>query len=274
MVPEVEVRVLGPVAVQGAARPFGRSGALDLVVYLALHPGGCANDVWATALWPERAMAPPTLHSTVSVARRALGRSRAGSDHLPRAHGKLALAPTVTTDWERFRSLARSRRPGDAEQALLLVRGRPFDGLRSSDWTLFEGLGAEIEAEVGRLAAEVGGRALERGRPEEARAAARRGLLASPYDERLFRLLMRAADAEGNPAGVRAAMSELVGLLGGARPGSGGLGVGPELEEVALIVHPETFLLYRTLLGRPHPEGPRRFPREPPPATGVAVATL
>ena len=49
-------------------------------------------------------------------------------------------------------------------------------------------------------------------------APARRGLLASPFDERLYRLLLRAADAEGNPAGVESVMTELLRLLGDAHP--------------------------------------------------------
>jgi hypothetical protein len=43
--------------------------------------------------------------------------------------------------------------------------------------------------------------------------AARRGLLASPYDERLYRQLMRAAYQTGNPPGVDAIMRELLHVL-------------------------------------------------------------
>jgi hypothetical protein len=131
--PEVEVRVLGPVSIAGAARPFSRAGSRDLVVYLALHPRGVPNDQWATALWPDRAMSPATLHSTASAARRALGTSRGGDDHLPRSHGQLRLAGSVTSDWRRFTVLSHSADPADWVAALLLVRGPAFLGLRQVD---------------------------------------------------------------------------------------------------------------------------------------------
>src|ERR1700749_1863062 len=69
----VEVAVLGPVAVHGAAGPFRRSAALELVVYLAFHRAGVRHADWSLALWPERPVSPTTAHSTSSDARRALG---------------------------------------------------------------------------------------------------------------------------------------------------------------------------------------------------------
>ena len=79
----VVVNVLGPVEVRGATREFTRAWAKELVVYLAMHPDGASNEAWATALWPDRLMAPSSLHSTASVARRALGQGPGGIDHLP-----------------------------------------------------------------------------------------------------------------------------------------------------------------------------------------------
>ena len=109
---EVEVAVLGPVEIRGAARGFTRAWAKELVVYLAMHPGGASNETWATALWPERLMAPSSLHSTVSVARRSLGTARDGTDHLPRSHGRLALAPTVGHGLGALPGTGGLRRPG------------------------------------------------------------------------------------------------------------------------------------------------------------------
>ena len=109
---EVEVAVLGPVEVHGNARQFTRAWAKELVVYLAMHPGGSSNETWATVLWPDRLMAPSSLHSTASVARRSLGQARDGGDHLPKGHGRLELADTVGTDWDRFVRLADAHDPG------------------------------------------------------------------------------------------------------------------------------------------------------------------
>ncbi len=252
---EVEVRILGSVEVRGAARPFRRAWSLELVAYLAVHPRGATGDEWAAALWPDRLMAAPTLHSIASAARRALGRSRSGLDHLPRQHGRLRLSPTVGTDWQRFRFLAAGPDPDRWERALSLVRGRPFQGLRHPDWAVLEGVVARVEDGVVDLALRLAEHRLAVGDGRRAAWAARRALLASPYDERLYRILLRAADLEGNPAGVEAAMAELVLLVAGDEvgfpAGGGRRTANGHLPQAATdLVHPDTAALYRALSRR------------------------
>jgi len=236
---EVEVAILGPVEVRGAARPFTRAWAKELVVYLAMHPNGATNDGWATALWPDRLMASSSLHSTASVARRALGNARDGRDHLPRAHGRLTLAASVGTDWARFVQLSDANRVSDLRQALELIRGRPFDGLRASDWPILEGIAPAIEASVVDVAGRLAGLYLRQGDPAGAEWAARKGLVVSPYDERLYRMLLRTAETAGNPAGVESVMSELLHL------------VADDVEPFD-SVHPSTMELYRSLTRHRH----------------------
>jgi DNA-binding SARP family transcriptional activator len=249
---EVLVRVLGPVDVDGAVRPFTRAWTLDLVVYLALHPRGASADSWATALWPDWLPAAPTRHSTVSAARRALGRASDGSDHLPHSRGPLRLGPSVDTDWERFCALAAGQRgpggPQGWQSALDLVRGRPFEGLRSYDWTVLEGVVTAVEDAIVELAVRLAGHYLSVGDGRAAELASRRGLRASPFDERLYRTLLLAADAQGNPGGVEAAMAQLLRLVaGGPSPHSALSRPNPgDLE----LVHPETASLYRSLSRR------------------------
>jgi hypothetical protein len=235
---EVRVAILGPTRVVGAARPFTRSLSRELVVYLATHPDGASTDRWATALWPERTMAPSTLHSTASSARRALGRSRLGHDHLPKRHGRLQLGPSVATDLQCLTMLAACDDPSAWQSALALVRGRPFEGLLSPDWAVMEGAVVDAEEVVVGLAIRIADHLLVSGDPDGAAWAVRRGLLASPYDERLFRRLLQTADAQGNPAGVESAMAELALRLGWEPSPSG---------EVTSVVHPETAELYRAL---------------------------
>jgi len=233
----VEVRVLGPVEIVGAARPFTRAWASELVVYLMMHPGGVSNEQWATALWPDKVMAPASLHSTASAARRSLGPSSTGVDHLPRSHGRLGLGPGVTSDWDQFVALSRTSDPGEWRRALALIRGRPFDGLRSPDWVLLEGIAATVEAVVVDLACRYAEFCLSVADPAGAEWAARQGLRVSAYDERLYRVRLRAADAAGNPAGVETVMAELVRLVAdGVEPFD--------------AVHPETLSLYRALSRR------------------------
>jgi DNA-binding SARP family transcriptional activator len=222
---------------------FTRAWAVELVVYLVMHPGGASNDQWATALWPDRPMAPASLHSTASAARRSLGSTPAGEDHLPRGRGRLALGPNVHSDWEDFVRLSRSSSPVDWKDALQLIRGRPFERLRSPDWVLLEGILATMEAVVVDLTTRYAEHCLAGRDPRGAEWAARQGLRVSPYDERLYRILLRSADAAGNPAGVEAIMSELLHL------------VADDLEPFD-AVHPETLALYRRLSRRP------LFPRD------------
>ena len=241
---EVQVRVLGPVEIHGAERPFTRAWAVELVVYLAMHRAGVSNEQWAAALWPDRIMAPASLHSTASAARRALGVSSSGDDHLPRARGRLALGPDVDTDWEQLSRLAASDHPDDWRQALQFVRGRPFEGLRAADWVVLEGIEATIEAVVVDLGCRLARHCLDALDPAGAQWAARQALRVSPYDERLYRELLRAADASGNPAGVESIMAELVHLIA-------------EDVEPFDAVHPETWTLYRNLSRRSLASHPR-----------------
>jgi hypothetical protein len=122
--------------------------------------------------------------------------------------------------------------------ALELIRGRPFEGLRAPDWCLLEGIAANVEAVVVDLASRYAEFRLSEGDPSGAEWAARQGLRVSAYDERLYRILLRAADAAGNPAGVESVMSELVRL------------VAEDIEPYD-AVHPETLELYRSLSRRP-----------------------
>ncbi len=147
------------------------------------------------------------------------------------------LGPTVGTDWARFVASTDAGHPDGWRSALELVRGRPFEGLRSSDWPILEGIGPAIEAGVVDVSGRLAGAYLRAGDAGGAEWAARKGLLVSPYDERLYRMLLRAADLAGNPAGVEAVMSELVRV------------VAEEVEPLE-SVHPSTIDLYRSLTRR------------------------
>ena len=246
---DVEVAVLGPTELRGGEHPFGRSAAMELVVYLAFHRPGVRNTEWPLAIWPDRTVARATVHSTVSDARRALGRSADGTDHLSRAP-RLRLGNGVTTDVDRFAALASRHDPLLLSRALELVRGPPFVGLRCPDWPVVEGIQAAMESMiVGTALGAVEGH-LGQGRVADAERAARAALTGCPYDERLYRLLLRVTAAMGNRVGLRRTMAELVTRaadwpLGprcpgrecphGSRPG---------------LLHPETLSLYRELCGR------------------------
>jgi DNA-binding SARP family transcriptional activator len=242
-----EVRILGKIHVHGVP-VIERRKSLELIVYLALHPQGAdAERVWE-ALWPERPVNRGTLHTTVSTARNRLGNASDGTPYLPDAReGLYRLHPELGLDWTRFQTLTKlAEQPGTnpisaLRQALELVTGYPLESAtpRSYDWALVHQ--TEIEAAIGEAAERLARLYLEADDHAGATWAARRGLLASPFDERLYRQLMLAADAAGNVAGIDATMRELVHIMG------------DELEPLDDL-HPETIKLYHQLRGnRPIP---------------------
>ena len=252
----VEVAVLGPVAVRGAAEPFRRSAALDLVAYLALHRDGVRHAEWSLAIWPDRAVALPTMHSTASDARRALGRAPDGTPRLPRGV-LLRLHDSVTTDVERFAALADSDALRQRVEAMHLVRGPLFDGLRRSDWAVFDGTRSRTESLVVGTALRCAEELTWRGDGGDAAWVVRQALLVSPYDERLYRSLLRATASEDGRVGVRSTMAELL-TLAGDPPGraAGSRRVARGGDERLECLHPKTTALYRGLLeGSPAAEG-------------------
>ncbi len=245
--PEIDVAVLGPVEIRGAAQPFRRSAAKELVVYLAFHRQGARADVWAAALWSDRCIAQSTLHSTSSVARRSLGRSDSGVDHLPRRGRILRLEDTVGTDVERFARAAATADPARWMDALGLVRGRLFDGLGLCDWAVLDGTQAEVESMVVDTALRAAAHYLGRGQGEEAEWVIRRGLRVSPYDERLYRALLRATEVMGNRVGLRSAMEKLLRVATDSDPLCRRPGPGMLSESGHSFIHPQTLMLFREL---------------------------
>ena len=236
--PPVEVAVLGQIEVRGASGALDRRPKLtELVVYLAMHPEGASTSTWQNALWPDRRVPAQTVANRLSEARRLLGMELDGTPRLRKSAERHRLAG-VTTDWERFCVLADSRRDHLSwRQALELVRGRPFDDLQQGEWTVFEGFCGEIETAIIDCALRYGENRLRADDPDAVAWGAQRALRANPYDERLHRLLMRAADAAGNRSGVEAVYRNLVLLTDLDGDGTSG-------------IHPDTTAVYEQLSGR------------------------
>ncbi len=250
--PPILVRVLGSVEVDGAAE-FKRAKSRELVIYLAMHPNGVGESELDEALWGSngaRVVASSTRDSTVSVARSAVG----GAARLLPAQGqgrekRYQLGPEVQSDWSQFCALhrfGREHRSADAlRQALGLVRGRPFEAVisaRTYTWIHTEGHGRHIEAEVADAADLAASLYLEAGDALAARWAARQGLRAEPYTERLWVRLMQAADAIGESQEIERIMDEMDVVL--------------ELEGDFTGLHPNTLAVYDRLSRR------HRFPAQ------------
>jgi DNA-binding SARP family transcriptional activator len=241
----VEIRVLGGIEILGTAEPVDHRPRLtELLVYLAFHRDSVERDSFGAALWPERRIPGQTIANRLSEARRALGASADGRNRLRRVHGRLHLADDVVTDWDRFGELtSEGSGPQSWRLALSQVRGRPFQGLAQAEWTVLEGYAAAVERAVVEAALALGDYSLSASNPAAADWAAQQGLLASPWDERLYRLLMRSAEAAGNRGAIDAALRSLAQVL--------------ELRGDPLLgVHPTTAQLYRSLMQSGGPEPP------------------
>jgi hypothetical protein len=194
-----QLNVLGPVELEGIDSPR-RTQILNLLTYLALHRRGADHDTLDTVLW-KKPVGGKTLRNRMHEARRLV--DGAITD------GPIwRLTSEVSTDWQRFTALASGTR-AEQHQALRLVRGRPFEGLDYADWLDLEGIRSEVEATVVDLAITVAEGELDAGDPDAAYLAARAGLDASRYEERLHRLAIHAAEAAGHTSIVETLKAEM-----------------------------------------------------------------
>lgn len=252
---DVLVRVFGPVdVVRLTADGEGpvvlpRQKSVEVVTYLACRGRGVPVEDVRDALWPSGATSLKTLQNVVTDTRSTLGAGRDGEPLLPLPEGgAYHLSRRVSSDHDVFQALVRragelpDEQVGDVagllQEALGLVAGEPFVGAaRGYAWVTHQ-RGALV-AEVVDAAEELAEIRLAEGDWRAAEWAARQGLRAFPCDERLYRLLMRAAYLAGNVAAVQRAFDELCAVV--ADPD-----VGVEPEDT---VHPETLDLLEELLG-------------------------
>jgi nucleoid-associated protein YgaU/DNA-binding SARP family transcriptional activator len=240
---DLEIRVLGPVEVVGAAQSFARHRHLEITVYLALHPDGVSDERLKSALWPERAPSTATFNSTISTTRSRLGHDTSGEPlfpHYATANRRYQLGAAATSDYARFvvrvdhaRQAETAEAIADLSAALDLVRGQPFAEVHGFEWAWSEGFVANLEIAVARAAHDLARRYIELGEWDAAIWAAMQGLLAAPADEILYRDRMLACDLAGNPAGVETVMQELRHAVEAVEPWDG--------------IHPETVALYQRL---------------------------
>jgi hypothetical protein len=185
----LEVNILGPLQIVGAAGGPPRRHCLEMLVYLTLH----RRPVPVQSLW--QAVFPDRPYDSHQLVNRMSELRRYARQKLPQIKRSYQVDEFTISDWQRFRALSEGN-PSQQLEALALVRGRPFEDLRS-DWMHLEGQLAEIEASIVDLAVQVGERALRQQDPDTARTAALAGLRGCPWDERLYRIAMQAAAARG-----------------------------------------------------------------------------
>lgn len=157
-VPQVVVRLLGPVAVEVDGQPISSPSVVELVAYLVTHRQGVSDERLRTALWPERVVSGATFNNLVSLARGQLGRAEDGSLNLPHAEGRrYRVEASVVSDWEQLTAATKAVASSPSTAAVAELEGRvlgvagiPFEAVRGFEWAHEEGLAPAASLDVSR----------------------------------------------------------------------------------------------------------------------------
>lgn len=182
-----------------------RARSLELIAYLALHPGASAAEL-DEALFPGRRVTHDMRNSLVSRTRTWLGSDEHGNLLLPLVTGSSGyhLAEGFRCDWTDFLDLARTGLATDTididrlERALRLVRGRPFLGVDPAAYTWAEAATQEMISTIVDIAYELAVAHLDTGAAAAAIETASRALLVDPANEALHRVAITAASRRGD----------------------------------------------------------------------------
>ena len=203
--------LLGSVELQGCsgelpARAVGQ--CMEYCAWLLLNPGASP-----TTMVRELLVAETTRRSNMSRLRSWLGADSSGNPYLPDAYsGRIELAPSVTSDWERFQSLlaggVNTSSTPLLKEALLLVRGMPLDGV-AFQWPWATPLLSDMICMITDAAAVLADRYLTEKDYPGVLWAVSRGQLAAGDDETLTVRRIQAYAQTGDTAGVDAAVTQL-----------------------------------------------------------------
>lgn len=203
------LRVLGPVDIDnvGPVEEAHRARLTELVAFIRLHPAAGPEAI-DDAMWPNRSR-----HDHSAVRDRSL--AAVGAWLTGRADAATGLTATrqLSSDWDLWSRLLPSgieQAPTDRlEQALSLVRGRPFVGAQLRHYTWAVGLRATMVHDITLAAAELARRRLMEGQWSAAHDATVVGLTVEPSVEALWRMQLVAAHERGDLAAVDAARGGL-----------------------------------------------------------------
>ncbi|MET7621934.1 LysM peptidoglycan-binding domain-containing protein [Streptomyces sp. NPDC005408] len=209
-----EVAVLGPLKVTGVTSSGHGPKVAALAALIYLRPGRTAETL-CTAMDPASPWSPRTLQSRLSEIRSRFGTAPDGQPYLPRPRTGYVFHPGVRSDWDHFQQLAAlglaagpSAGIPKLENALGLIRGKPFDG---QDYPWADSIQQEMHSRIVDVAHTLATWHAESDTPDldAARQAALRGLDIDETAEVLYRDWMHIEWAAGNTPGVRRAVARV-----------------------------------------------------------------
>lgn len=181
---------------------------IEYCAWLLLHPGSSP-----TAMVRELLVAETTRRSNMSRLRTWLGNDKDNNPYLPDAYsGRISLATSVTSDWERFQSLltggVNTSSTPLLREALSLVRGKPLDGV-SFQWPWTSLWLSDMTSMISDAATALADRYLTERDCAGALWAIAQGQLATGQDETLAVRRIQALAMQGAIEDVEAAVTEL-----------------------------------------------------------------
>lgn len=212
----VRIDVLGSLRITGSGISAHSPRTTAVAAYIHLRPGRSADAVCA-AMDYANPWSTRTLHSRLSELRSAIGLHTDGQPLLPRPKtgAGYAFHPAVTSDWAQFQDLAgRGLAAGplhgieDLEEAMALVRGKPFDG-RTLPWAdpVIQDMLSRITDTAHTLARWHADGVLPD--LDAARRTVHKGLDVEETSEVLYRDLLTIEWAAGNDAAVRRTVARI-----------------------------------------------------------------
>ncbi|MFJ3310719.1 hypothetical protein ACIPSA_48825 [Streptomyces sp. NPDC086549] len=212
-----EIRVLGPVEVDGVPHTGHGPKTAQLAALLYLRPGRTAQAL-CTDMDPTTPWTATTLNARLHQLRRALGTDSHGNPYVPRrrtADDPYRLHPHIRCDWTHFLHLTEHALPKgpaglpDLEEALGLVRGKPF-GPRPLPWA--EPHQQEMTTRITDIAHTVATHRTPPGPHHNltlARQAIATGLDVDEGAEGLYRAWMQVEATAGNRSGLHTAITRI-----------------------------------------------------------------
>jgi hypothetical protein len=193
------VKLLGALEIEGTKRQVTAGPLLEIIVFLALHPGQSFTSVqlrqqiWGLGRQPITAA---SFRTYMSAFRKAFGSGVVVTDVY-----RYRLTEAVTSDWELFQAALQAvDELTGREQALALVRGPvlhgSFDSRKNAPFSWAVDTVNRIEDEVTNVAVELAVSCLEQD-PRRAADAVSQGLLCSNANLRLRMVDLRVGAALG-----------------------------------------------------------------------------